>query len=320
MMYRHQYKKFLNSIGTKVFMKKYFDERLENVDLIIFLGGGTIKYDVRVDFGKYYRRITNAAKERNIPIVVATAGIESRYNPKDARCLFFSETLSDDAYKIISTRDDIDELNKYVKNPTVKTVKVADIGVWSSDVYNIKKDTESDIIGIGVIVADRFVEFGRGISQEQYDKALVETIKKLEARGEKVQIFNNGDPEDKAYAEHISELVGKDKNLVKTAQTPEDLIEIISGFKGVITSRLHSCIPAYSLDVPFVAIAWNQKLKFFAENISASERVIESDRLNSDTIIEVFDKALNEGYDNDFREKYKHTDLEFIDDCLKYLK
>lgn len=50
-----------------------------------------------------------------------------------------------------------------------------------------------------------------------------------------------------------------------------------------------------------------------------AERDMESGRLNSDTIIEVFDIALKEDYDNDFREKYKQTDLEFIDKCLSYL-
>ena len=61
--------------------------------------GGTIKYDVRVDFSKYYRRILIAAKEKDIPIVVLGAGIESKFNKNDARCRFFSETLSDDLFK-----------------------------------------------------------------------------------------------------------------------------------------------------------------------------------------------------------------------------
>ena len=88
----------------------------------------------------------------------------------------------------------------------------------------------------------------------------------------------------------------------------------------MITSRLHSCVPAYSLDVPFVALAWNKKLKYFAENISVPERVIESDRFNADTIVEEFYKAMEKGYDNGFREAYKQTDMEFVDMCDKYIK
>lgn len=320
LMYKRQYKKFFNSIGTTVYMKKYFEERLSGVDLLIICGGGTITYDVRVDFSKYYRRITNAAKEKNIPIVVLSAGIESRYNAKDERCRFFSETLSDDIYKMITTRDDIDELNKYVKNPNIITKKIADIGVWSADVFNIKKDPNSKIIGIGIIVAKRFVEFKTGITPEEYDRVLVDVIKRLEARGEQIVIFNNGNFEDKAYAEYISDLAGKKKTDVITAQSPEDIVRIISKFKGIITSRLHSCIPAYSLDIPFVALSWNKKLKYFADSINVPERAIENDRFNSETIIEEFDMALKSGYDNKFREEYKKTDLFFFDVCNDILK
>lgn len=318
-IYKRQYNKFLNSDGTKIYMKKYFDEQLENVDIIIFLGGGTIKYDVRVDFGKYYRRIANAAKEKNIPIVVFCAGIESKYNSYDGRCVFFSKTLSDDIFKIISTRDDINELRKYVKNPKTEILKVADIGVWSSDTYNIKRKNTNKI-GIGIIVADRFTEFGKNISKDLYDYVMVDTIKKLEARGDIVEIFNNGDPQDRIYAEHISELAGKSAIDVKTANSPEELVNILSNYKGIISSRLHSCIPSYSLDIPFIAISWNNKLQYFADNIGVPERVINFNDFNSNTIIKKFDKALNEKYDTKFRDEYKKSDLLFLDNCLKYIR
>lgn len=318
-VYKKEYKKFFASQGTIFFMKPYFDRKLESVELVIFCGGGTIMYDSRLDFSKYYKRVFNAVKEKNIPIAVMGAGIESKYNQKDARCQMFTQTLNDDCLKLISTRDDIDELNKYIKNPKIETSKIADVGVWASDVYDIKKNGDSKIIGIGVIVADRFVEHHTGILPEEYNEALVDTIRKLEARGEIVEIFNTGNPEDEAYAKHICKLAGKNPDNVKTAKKPKDILEIISNYKGIISSRLHSCIPAYSMDIPFVAISWNNKLKYFAQEINVTERVIEKDRLNADNIIEVFDKAIKEGYDNDFREKYKQTDLEFIDKCLAYL-
>ncbi len=315
-IYKKQYKEFFNSVGTTVFMKKYFDDKLKDVDLIVFFGGGTIKYDVRVDFSRYYRRILNAAKEKKIPIVVLSAGIESVFNKKDARCQLFSETLSDNLFKYISTRDNIEELSKYVTNKQTGLSKIADIGVWSADVYNVVKNKDADTVGIGVIVADRFVEFHTGITPKMYDDVLVGVINRLLAKGEKVEIFNNGDSKDEAYAKHIAALAGINQDLVKTAKTPEDIVKTISNYKGIISSRLHSVIPAYSLDVPFIAISWNNKLKYFAENIGVKERVIEKEQMDCDNITKAFEKALVEGYDNSFKEKYKQTDLEFIDKCI----
>ena len=201
-------------------------------------------------------------------------------------------------------------------NPAVELSKIADIGVWSADAYNVEKNENANAIGIGIIVADRFVEFHSGITPEQYDRVIVETIKILEARGEKVEIFNNGDSKDEAYAKHICTLAGFNAYTIKTAKTPEDILKIISNYKGIISSRLHSVIPAYSLDVPFVAIKWNNKLEYFAENIGVANRVIESDRMDANTIIEEFDEAIVKGYDNNFKEEYKQTNLEFLDKCL----
>lgn len=319
-IYKKQFKRFFSSLGTTYFMKNYFDEYLDEVDLIVIAGGGTIKYDVTVDFSKYYKRLLMAAKERNIPIAIFSVGIESMYNIKDARCRLFSDTLNDPTFKIASTRDNIDEFRKYITNPAIPVSKIADIGVWSSDTYGIVRNQLSETIGIGVIVADRFVQFKSGITPEDYDRILVEIIEKLEARNEIVEIFCNGNPEDEEYAKHICKLTGKDESKIKTARKPRDIVEIISGYKGIISSRLHSCIPAYSLDIPFVAISWNNKLKFFGENIYVSDRIIEKDRLDSDVIIDTFYKAMSYGYDRIFREKYKKTAMDFAEECLKLIK
>ena len=69
-----------------------------------------------------YEAIVKVAKKNNIPCVISCIGVESKYDAEDERCIRFSNTLSDDTVKIITTRDDIDEqqknyfLQKQIKN------------------------------------------------------------------------------------------------------------------------------------------------------------------------------------------------------------
>lgn len=311
---------FFNTSLSKIKLYKYLDKVFANADLIIIIGGGTIKYDVRLNFAPYYKAIIECAEKYSIPVFINCVGVESVYNPKDIRCRMFSNVLSNNTVKIVTTRDDIENLNKYIHNSNVETAKIADIGIWSSDVYGYHADKKSSIIGLGMITPTRFKEFKRGISKKQYETEWINIINRLDKRNDKWFIFNNGDTDDVKFAEYICRKLGKDPTIyVKTPKTPEELVKIVSGFKGIITSRLHSCIVAYSLDVPFVAISWNNKLKYFAENIGVERRIIESDRFRADVVIEEFDKSLSEGYDNDFKKKYKKTNIKYITQYLSYL-
>ena len=146
---------------------------------------------------------------------------------------------------------------------------------------------------------------------------MLKIINTLEKQNKKWKLFNNGDVCDSEYAKELCEKAGinpSDKLL--TPKTPKELVEIISGFQGIITSRLHSCIVSYSLGIPFVAISWNNKLKYFADNIGVSERVMDSDELNFSRVLEKFELAVSQGYCDINKEKYRQTSIVYI---KKYL-
>lgn len=314
------YKRILNgNIGQRI-MKMYRDS-LANDCKIIVMGAGTIKYDVRLDFGPYYQFLIEGvhAYAEKAPVFISCAGIESFYREHDARCKFFSRALSDPSIKYISTRDNLPELKKYVHNKNTVLEKVADIATYAADCFGIHKDENSQTIGIGIIIYRRFAEFHKGISREQYEGLILDIIHELELKEYKWVFFNNGDLEDAEYTKYICNRIGKDPvSHVLTPDSPEELVRIISRFKGIITSRLHSCITAYSLDIPFVALCWNNKLKYFAENIKVPERIIESDRFNIKDCMNEFYKALSDGYDTDFREEYKKSVYHSIEKIVAY--
>lgn len=300
-------------------IRNYYEQNLKDVDLIIIIGAGSLQYNLRLDFSLYYEAIVKVAKKNNIPCVISCIGVESKYDAEDERCIRFSNTLSDDIVKIITTRDDIDELRNYVKNPNTDIAKTADIAVWAAETFDIQKDEKSDLIGIGVIIHSRFAEYQTGISREEYEQALKDVIERLEQNNEKWVMFNNGHFEDAEYAEYLCKMLGKDpkKYLLKAPKSPEELVKTISGFKGIITSRLHSCISAYSLNIPFVAISWNNKLEFFANSIGCADRIIKKDRLSGDVIVDAFYDAMKDGYNQSDRGEYRNTVVEYF---KKYLE
>lgn len=302
---------------SKEFLSARYEKELQDVDLIIIMGAGTLKYHVRYDFGPYYGLVCDYAQKYGIPIVVNCAGIESKYDKKDFRCRRFSRILSANPYKIITTRDEIDELRKYIKNPKIEIAKIADVGTWASEAFAIERDLNSDTIGIGVIAAERFVEYKRGISIEQYEAEIVRIVQQLEDRGEKWKLFTNGCTADSITAVNICKRLGKEPEaILLVPTTPRELVETVSKFKGIITSHLHSCIVAYSLNIPFIAVSWNNKLKYFAENIHCPERVVTAENFEAEYVISQFDEAMEKGYDLAHKELYRQSDIDYM---KKYL-
>lgn len=304
-------------------LEKFFQEKFKqgNYDGIIIMGAGTLKYDVRLNFEPYYRIVVKTAERLHIPVYINCVGVESRFNPSDRRCMKFQECLSSSAVKIITTRDDLDTLKKYVKNPETQVDKIADIGVWAAETYGMKKAASAECVGLGMITPERFREFGRKAVYQKYEKLWMEIIRELDRKNVAWKIFNNGDTCDAAFAEKLCALAGKPvEEYVITPENPKELVETISRFRGIITSRLHSCIVAYSLNIPFVAISWNNKLQFFGREIRVPERIIGETELDKTIILDKFNRALEEGYDMEFRNKFRETSREAIRSYLESIR
>ena len=298
--------------------EQYYDEHFKNASLVVVVAAGTITYDVRLDCGPYYSLVAKYAEKYNIPVVVSSGGVENPYKTSDKRCKRLSDALSSKAYKIVTTRDNLSELKKYVRNPDTIVDKIADIGVWSSETFHIQKDPATTLVGIGIITYKRFAEFKKGISHDQYNQTIIEVITQLEAEGHQWKMFTNGLEADYENAVEICNSIHRSpEECVAVPKTPYELVKIISGFKGIITSRLHSCIIAYSLEIPYIALSWNNKLDYFSEAIGYTERTVNKENFSADQILKRYKKAVIEGYDKNKRDKYRETDSLYF---RKYLE
>lgn len=182
------------------------------------------------------------------------------------------KTLSNESIIHISTRDDIEKLTKkYLKKTNkIPVRKTYDPAIYTDETYKIEKDARSEIIGLGVM---NLV----GVEKATIITFWKQIITELEKEGKKWQLFCNGSQEDYNLAcECLSALRNnrykKDTAIAPKPDIPEELIHIISKYKSIISFRLHSHITAYSLGIPAIPIVWNDKVKFFFEDINLEDR------------------------------------------------
>lgn len=249
---KNKYKSNKNTNSDDEKITQYYEKNLKDASLVIFVGGGIIKY-LYQDFYKYISLIIDVCDKYGVDIIFNSVGIEG-YSKKDYRCQRLKKALNKDCVKMITTRDDIDLLkNYYIENKNIIVKKVADPAVWTYKTYNENiSSTKSNNIGLGIIRSGIFKDNGINIGEEKQLELWANIIKELEEKGYNWQLFTNGLQSDYKFAKKILEYINvDDKNkLVDMPKDGGELVNIISKYKGVIAARMHANIISYSLDVP----------------------------------------------------------------------
>lgn len=257
-------------------------------DMVVF-AGGQMFMDLYALFLEY---CLIRFEQRGIPVFFNACGTGPDFSSAIARRL--KAATASGGVKWVSCRDDVDKAQRrYVaENKTV--VPVADPALRTAQVYEIEKAPGADTIGLGVIYpkAGGFrgnLRFWQGI------------IRELERQGRKWKIFTNGDPADLAFGREVlasmPEFRGREDGfLCPRDREPEELVRTISNFSGLISFRLHSHIIAASLDIPTVAVVWDDKLPRFFEKLGYPERCV---RVSTapERVLEVLDRAQAQGYE-----------------------
>ncbi|EKL9828091.1 polysaccharide pyruvyl transferase family protein [Vibrio alginolyticus] len=303
---------FLERVGKRIGVKYSFGKILEkeiskfdlktfeSIDAIVFAGGGMIKYKHQ-NCWLHVSLIISAAIKLKIPVYLHAVGVEG-YDEKDERCQLLSKYLNSEVVKKISTRDDLETLRERYIKENIKTERVADSAVLSSSVYNISKK-KSNVIGLGLVRGDIFKDHGIPFSRNDVVDLYSSLLKELESQGIEYQLFTNGLSFDSELIADISSKTGLNLQVIEPS-SPEQLMEVISNFKGVIAARLHACIVSYSLDIPVVGLVWNNKLRMFGQHIGYSDRFLSNEDFNSNEIIKLLNSSINEGYDQARRQDY----------------
>lgn len=294
-----------STIHYKYFRDNEMD-KLKDADMIIFCGGGLIKYHQQ-NFHFYLDEITKIAEENNIPVIMNAVGIEG-YSERNPECRILKKAVNRKCMVSITVRDDIEMLReKYITNPDIMTQRVCDPAFWIKETYGIEKDRERyhrHVIGLNLIRPKIFREYMYDVSEEELISLYVKIIQKLSGQGYKVRLFSNGVAADDKLGRTIlrlhPELSDTDCFL---PETPEELISFINGCERVMALRLHASIISTVLGVPNVSLVWNRKQPLFGRQVGMEENYITKENFNAEYICGRLLGAL--AYDMD--EAYKMT-------------
>ncbi len=295
--------------------RKYYSDILKDSDLVVFGGGGMLKYHSQAFWASDWC-ILNCCRKKNIPIYFNAVGIEG-YDDNNFTSRLIKKMLRNSNIVGITTRDDIDALNKFLPNNQNKVV--GDPALFSKELYG--SADKKDVVGINTIRAGIFNVNGFDTSEDDVINFYCAMIERLNKDNIKWQLFTNGVRSDYKLAEAILRKMNIEKTdevLVPRPEQITELIKTISGYSGVIAGRMHAMIIATSYGIPTIGQIWNEKIKWFSKHIGAESRFFYPDDMkNYDAVYETFKKALLDGNDNLNTDSLKDEAFAELECCIK---
>jgi polysaccharide pyruvyl transferase WcaK-like protein len=259
----------------------------KDYDLVVF-GGGQIFMDY---LGLFVHGYITRFAEKETPILIFAGGVGPSDSPGVRRKL--SEALNNPYVRWISCRDNVDYVDHLLKSGK-KAALISDPALWCSDVYGISRQENAQEVGLGMM-------FANSLPVSRVIKFWIHLIRLLDQENIPWKIFVNGSGNDVAFAREVFKKAAStskrfEEYLAPVPRKPEELVSLISGFRSIISFRLHSHIIAASLGIPSVAITWDEKLRFFFRCMHHEERCF-SIHSTPEGVIEGLKRAEREGVD-----------------------
>lgn len=303
----------INSRAAGIVSRKYLETRdpkllkraeilIRKSDMIIFGGAPVFNYSYQT----FYERTAvtlELAEKYNKPVIFSAIGVEG-YDERNKKCQRLKKTLNFDCVKQITTRDDFEALKKFRDNEQMVIDKVSDPAVFTSEIFrnyvSENKDGEKKKIGIFILRANGFKDNKVDFSRDDAAQLWKSLIQELESRGYDYELLTSGHFGDEAFMDYLIRYCNiKSKKCVFNINSPERLVNKISSYDAVISTRLHPSIISFSLNVPAVGIVWNSKVKHFYNSIGYKDRVLDVKDITAGKIIEKVEKAIAEGVNKD---------------------
>lgn len=194
-----------------------------------------------------------------------------------------------------------------------------DIAILSYRVYG-NKQKRKNVVGIGCIDINLYNRINpkNPVSYKKYFNSICQLIETLFVNNFSVELFCNGDWSDYNMSISIYDsLPSKEKvSLRARPSSDKELVEIISSYSLVISSRLHSLIIAYSYEIPFIGIEWEEKVTCFAKTINCNHRVVKMCSID-DIGEQMVHEALTNSYDLQQKKYYEEIVLSRIRGIVK---
>lgn len=242
-------------------------------DLVIFAGG-----QILCDwYGLQTAAIIHMLGEKQVPVVLTSCGTGPDTSVRIRNELITA--LNAPVVRFISLRDGMNKVQNWgISRPLYDA---ADAALWTGPLF---AGELSDTVSAPAAMSQRPVGIGVIYSMSAPVCRELRFLKQLTSYLDRScvpwQFFGNGSAEDLCMAETALEKCvpseeERKQHMADWPERPEDLIRLESGFRGIISFRLHSHIVAASFGVPSVAIRWDDKLPGFFGKIGSPERCLE---------------------------------------------
>lgn len=335
--FKNLLKVVLNNLKIKKYvlnempLKSIDKSLIENSDMIFFAGGGLFGLSY-LDFFDYLDEIIKIADNKNIPVIFSSIGINnmSATNSKETR---LKKLLEKKCIKAISVRENIELFKSYTQDTKLKVFQVCDPGVWSKYVYNVKKNKNSDYVGINVVRGGLFQDNNKNWKLKDEMNYLNNLKVLLDKNNINYKFYTNGSILDNNSLKFYAKNNKISNDLLFMPHTTRELVEGICNFNFIVSFRMHSSIIAYSLEIPSVNIIWNDKIPLFYENINRKELALPLENLDEhkilDYILNIKGEKVNTDYlmtlydylFNTLSKMLKIKNEKYVfDDVVKYLK
>ncbi len=298
----------------------HFKQVIPDCDALIFSGGGFLKFKNQ-GLNYLVEQIIEICEQHEIPVMFSGVGIEG-FDPKDHRCKKLKSSLASPTIHTITTRDYLEILrDKYEITAPTHTQLVGDPAFWAPDCYGIRKDSDSQKIGINLIREDIFQHYGNRLSPQELKSFYIALIERLDEHGADWILFSNGMSIDHDFGQALLIELGKPpEKMLPPPRSAQELISVVSSFKAILGARMHASISAYALDIPVVGLIWNEKLTRFAELTQQRQMFFNEGELNAEVMCtRLLDTASSE-IDDDIRQDLKRRTQDSIDTFIKSLR
>lgn len=305
-------KKYQIDINGEKRLRKLFKQQLKDIDYLVVVGGALVKFRLIRNFHIPLLCLIDEANKLGINVVFNAVGIENGYDIRYHGCKIVKKYLNYPNIKLISTRDDIETLKKYVGSNKEICI-TSDSAIFCDEIFDISPNTTSDIIGIGVIDPVRFMQYNDEDSMQKYKELIYNLLILLDKKKYKWKLFTNGHSDDYKFAEELILKLGKDKSyIVERATNYIDLVDTINSFRLIVASRLHACIIGYGLNKQILGIDWNNKLLYFGELINSSESFFKPIDISAQDAMKLIEIMYYRNYNQEERAQYRNKIKETI--------
>lgn len=302
----------ISSRAAGIISKKYLrtgDESLldparraiSEADLLIF--GGAPLFNYR--YQSFYRRTIRTvelAQEYGVPTLFSSIGVEP-YSDDDSRSQKLKRALNLPVVRQITTRDDLESVQRYVEGSPIATGLVADPAVFADKVFeNLGKSPASKIkdakltVGLVVTRGGIFADNGIDFTEKDQREFWLGVTRLLEDRGYTYRLFTTGHFTDEIFLDSLVRQHGVSaRNVTFTINSPEELIQELRKCDAVIAYRLHASITSFALGIPSIGLSWNFKVPDFYREVGYPDRAIDSMKWNPLHVVSAMEAALKSG-------------------------